>query len=271
MAPHLIGRTLRRTEARLARRIFPDVATFVDNTEGRTVVDVQRHGKQMYVVLSGPVYLLIHLGMTGRLAVEETATMPSDDAWARHRHAVFHLDDRSRLVFTDPRTFGALKVETTLDFLRPMGPDPLTAAFDAAALVDRLKATASPVKAALLNQAWVAGLGNIYADEVLFLGGVHPAARGRDVSRARLAAVVGHIRPVLERAIEVGGATLKDGGYQDLFGRAGAYHPYAYGNTGEPCCQCETPIERGTLGPGRSARSYHFCPRCQPLRQRRRQ
>ena len=127
----------------------------------------------------------------------------------------------------------------------------------------KLRYKATPIKAALLDQRLVAGLGNIYADEVCWLARVHPAKRACDISLARLKAVVAQVRPVLQRGVDARGATLKDGGYQDIFGEEGDYYPYAYGNTGEPCQRCQSLIQRGVLGPGKSARSYHFCPRCQ--------
>ncbi|HEY4000788.1 MAG TPA: bifunctional DNA-formamidopyrimidine glycosylase/DNA-(apurinic or apyrimidinic site) lyase [Candidatus Xenobia bacterium] len=262
LSPHLTGRRILRTEAHLARRTFPDVDTFVAQTEGRHLLAVMRHGKQLYVALETG-YLLVHLGMTGRLSLERDGHVAPPSSWTRHRHAVLHLDDGSRLVFTDPRTFGALGVSETLDFLTGMGPDPLTVEFAPDRLVNRLRSSRTAVKSALLNQGWVAGLGNIYADEVCWLAGVHPARPGDRTSLPRLRALVGHIEPVLTRAIEAAGATLKDGGYQDLFGQEGRYHPHAYGRTGEPCERCGTALRRGVLGQSRSARSYHYCPRCQ--------
>ncbi|HVF85560.1 MAG TPA: hypothetical protein VM821_06240, partial [Abditibacteriaceae bacterium] len=122
------------------------------------------------------------------------------------------------------------------------------------------------IKAALLDQSLVAGLGNIYADEVCFLANVHPAQIANEVSIRKLREIVSHMKPVLERAINARGATLKDGGYQDTFGEYGEYIPHVYGHTNNPCGQCQTPIERGVLGNSKSARSYHFCPRCQKLK-----
>ncbi|MBV9467914.1 MAG: hypothetical protein JOZ57_01560, partial [Abitibacteriaceae bacterium] len=93
-----------------------------------------------------------------------------------------------------------------------------------------------------------------------------PEQRACDIQLRKLRLLVSHMRPVLQRAIEARGATLKDGGYQDTFGEYGEYHPHVYGNTGLPCPNCSTRIKRGVLGPGRSARSYHFCPKCQKLK-----
>jgi formamidopyrimidine-DNA glycosylase len=265
LAPHIEGARIVASWARLPRITRPDVETFVARTQGQRIVAARRHGKQLYFPLEDGWNLLVHLGMTGRLQVAppsaERAGAGADTD--RHIHAVLDLDNGQRLVFRDPRTFGALAVEPDLAFLERMGPEPLADDFDEAALARVLRARTSPLKSLLLNQGIVAGLGNIYADEVCFLAGVHPAKRAHRVPLKRLAAVVSHMAPVLRRAIEARGATLKDGGYQDLFGEEGIYHPHVYGRTGEPCTQCGSAIARGVLGAGKSARSYHFCPRCQ--------
>jgi formamidopyrimidine-DNA glycosylase len=149
--------------------------------------------------------------------------------------------------------------------MQQMGPEPLDLDFDEAALVNKLRIRSAKIKAAILDQKLVAGLGNIYADEVCFLAGVHPATPANQVPLKKLKVLVSQMRPVLERAIAARGATLKDGGYQDTFGQFGEFIPQAYGRTGEECNNCGTPIERGVLGASKTARSYHFCPKCQKL------
>ena len=258
VAPWVVGRRIVTAWADVPRRVTPDLATLMREARGRRIIDACRHGKQLWFPLEGSWHLLVHLGMSGRLQVVVAGGEAS-----RHLHARFTLDDGQELQFTDPRTFGAVGVAPDLGFLAAVGPDPLTDAFDAEAVVEALRGRRTAVKAALLDQKMVAGLGNIYADEVCWLARVHPMQRADRIARARLRLLVSHVRPVLERAIVARGATLKDGGYQDLFGRAGEYFPYAYGTTGEPCQRCGRAMQRGTLGAGKSARSYHFCPRCQ--------
>jgi formamidopyrimidine-DNA glycosylase len=162
--------------------------------------------------------------------------------------------------------FGALGVSRELPFLTAMGPEPIDTDFDERALAQRLATRNTKIKTALLDQSLVAGLGNIYADEACFLARVHPAQKAREISPRKMKLLVSQLRPILERAIEARGATLKDGGYQDTFGLDGEYIPHVYGNTGKPCPNCATPIRRGVLGLAKTARSYHFCPRCQPLK-----
>lgn len=266
LEPHLVGRRILRAWARLERRTSPDIETWKRELEGSFITSARRRGKQIYFPLSSGSNLLIHLGMTGRLHVEPDSP-PFDASKAhKHVHGAIVLDDGARLVFTDARTFGSLGVSRELPFLQAMGPEPLDQGFDSEALAAKLAARKTKVKAAILDQRLVAGLGNIYADEVCFLSGVHPEQRACDVPMERLQVLVGHMEPVLRQAIEARGATLRDGGYQDTMGRFGEYKPLAYGRTGEPCLNCQSAMQRGVLGPGKSARSYHFCPRCQPLR-----
>jgi formamidopyrimidine-DNA glycosylase len=270
LARQIVGDRIVHTWARLPRITKPSVREFVAETEGHKILDACRRGKQLYFPLDSGAYLLVHLGMTGRLFVEAPTKKKFDpEALHKHIHAVLVLNDTRRLVFADPRTFGSLEVTEELKFLSKMGPEPLDDDFDGDAIVEKLAKRSVKIKAALLDQALVAGIGNIYADEICFLARVHPEQRANDISKAKLREIVGLIRPVLERAVAARGATLKDGGYQDTFGIHGEYHPHAYGRTGEPCENCGTAIQRGTLGPGKSARSYHFCPKCQPLKKAR--
>ncbi|MDQ3815652.1 MAG: bifunctional DNA-formamidopyrimidine glycosylase/DNA-(apurinic or apyrimidinic site) lyase [Armatimonadota bacterium] len=267
LAPQVIGQRIVQSWARLPRRTQPSIEEFIQTTQGQRILDARRRGKQLYFPLENEAHLLVHLGMTGRLHVEAAnGSELNEVVLPKHVHAVLRFENGRQLVFTDPRTFGVVGVARELPFLDQMGPEPLDEDFDEAALAKKLATRATKIKAALLDQKLVAGLGNIYADEVCFLAGVHPEQRACDISPRKLRLLVSHMRPVLQRAIQARGATLKDGGYQDTFGEYGEYLPHVYGNTGEPCPHCGTAIRRGVLGPGKSARSYHFCPKCQRLK-----
>ncbi|MEO6908794.1 MAG: formamidopyrimidine-DNA glycosylase, partial [Abditibacteriaceae bacterium] len=119
------------------------------------------------------------------------------------------------------------------------------------------------IKSALLDQSLIAGLGNIYADEACFEASIHPAQIASSISLTKLRILCEILKPLLERAVNARGATLKDKGYEDIFGQHGEFIPHVYGRTGEPCHKCGAIIQRGVLGNSRSARSYHFCPKCQ--------
>lgn len=276
LEPQLVGQKIVSAWARLPRRTLPSIAEFIENTRGVRIVAAKRRGKQLYFPLDNELHLLVHLGMTGqlfiangRLSITDLTDLHSPfavgNSQAKHIHAVMELGSGDSLIFADPRTFGAIGIARELPFLDVMGPEPLDDDFDEAALVRKLQARSAKIKAALLDQKLVAGLGNIYADEVCFLARVHPAQPANEVPLKKLKVLVSQMRPVLERAIAARGATLKDKGYQDIFGNFGTFIPQVYGREGEPCESCGAPIVRGVLGASKTARSYHFCPRCQKL------
>jgi formamidopyrimidine-DNA glycosylase len=267
LEPQIVGKRIRDAWARIPRITQPSIEEFVQTLSGAQITAAKRRGKQIYFPLDNGSHLLVHLGMTGRLHVENCNNSDADwNALHKHIHGAILFDDNSRLIFTDPRQFGVLAVSRELPFLTQMGPEPLDDDFDEEALARKLSTRKTKIKAAILDQKLVAGLGNIYADEVCYLARVHPAQIASEIPLEQLRVLVSHMKPVLQRAIAARGATLKDGGYQDTFGQFGEFIPHVYGNTGEGCKNCETPIERGVLGAAKTARSYHFCPQCQPLK-----
>jgi len=262
--PHVVGRTLLESFAKTAHLTSPSVAEFIERTRGQKVIAAKRRGKQIYFPLENGDNLLVHLGMTGRLHVEDGSEWHPDD-FPRHVHGAFLLSSGRRWIFTDPRTFGELGVSRELLFLDKMGPEPLDADFPIELLMEKLSRKNLKIKAAILDQNLIAGLGNIYADEACFRARIHPEARASSLSPDQLRELLGHMKPILEEAIRARGATLKDGGYLDANGQFGEFRPQIYGRKGEPCATCETTIERGVLGASKSARSFHFCPMCQPV------
>jgi formamidopyrimidine-DNA glycosylase len=253
----LVGRTFRRvavSEKALRRRWSP---AWARQLTGRTVRAIERRGKWILIDLGGP-WLVVHLGMSGQFTVA-----PADAPRASHTHVVFKLDDGNELRFRDIRRFGSVSFvlsRAELDgFLEDccLGPEPFD--LDARAWRERLAGTRRNLKAILLDQTVVAGVGNIYADESLFEARLDPRLPGAELTPAQADRLRRAIPKVLNRAIErrgssirnyVGGSGLK-GGYQDEF--------RVYGRTGRPCPRCGTPVERIRL----AGRSTHFCPRCQ--------
>jgi formamidopyrimidine-DNA glycosylase len=227
---------------------------------GRRVHGVERRGKWILLDLEGP-WLVVHLGMTGQFVI--TAC---DEPRQSHTHLVFTLDDGVReLRFRDIRRFGsavwyANRADIDAYFVgQRLGPEPF--AVDPAYWRAALAKTERSLKAILLDQRVVAGVGNIYADESCFEARLHPATRGCDLSRRQSDRLRQMIERVLERAIDLGGSTIRD--YVGGDGQSGEYQDEfrVYGRTGEPCSRCRTPIERIVL----AGRSTHFCPRCQRL------
>lgn len=226
------------------------------------VGSLRRHGKLLAIVESGDARTIcVHLGMSGRLTIVEPRS-PAE----RHEHVRFSLEapDGARLdlAFVDPRRFGGISLHPTWSRaieqrIAAMGPDALS--IDPEALADRLAGRDRPIKSALLDQGLVAGLGNIYVDEVLHLAGVRPSRRCRRVSRATLLEVARLVPMVLGGAIGAGGSTLRD--YRDASGRPGSAQTLhrVYGRSGRPCLGCGTTLRSRAVG----GRSSCFCPSCQ--------
>lgn len=204
--------------------------------------------------------LIVHLRMTGKLQVKAGEAEPD-----KHAHVILDLDDGRRLHYSDPRKFGRIwLVPDPEPVFRKLGPEPLGDAFTAAAFAERLHGRRASIKALLLNQSIVAGVGNIYADEALFLAGVHPARPGGELTSEEIARLHVAIRAILAQAIEAHGSSLGDSSlqnYQRPGGESGDFQERhrVFQRTGQPCPVCGTPIERIVL----AQRSTHFCPRCQ--------
>lgn len=244
LAPRITGRRLLEARflsplvlgagpAELRRRIL-----------GRTIAAVRRRGKFLLLDLGGEA-LSIHLGMTGRLLWEGTP--------GPHTRAVFMLDG-GRLLYDDVRQFGRIELAGRVARL---GPDALSISEEEFAA--RLRTRRGRIKPLLLNQALLSGLGNIYADEVLFRARIHPCANAARLSRARVRRLHATIGEVLASAIASGGSSISD--YVDGEGRPGTFQfqHLVYGKAGQPCAVCGAPIRRVVV----AQRGTHYCPKCQ--------
>lgn len=238
-----------------ARDLYRTGSLRLETLAGRRISGVERMGKAIVLRLGGPDVLVIHLGMTGRLVVEDGADVPGT---ALHRHAEMKLTGDSHLVYYDPRRFGYFWVGRGDDLpgMLNIGPDPFQIRVPAFRKI--LERSAAPVKSILLNQRLVSGLGNIYADESLFRAGIHPLSPGRTLGDGARR-LLGAIRAVLRDAIRRGGSTIRD--YRAADGSRGRFQDNlrVYGRGGERCFRCGTPVERVVAG----GRSTHFCPSCQ--------
>ncbi len=226
---------------------------------GRRFAQVRRRGKYLGLELDDGRCCVVHLRMTGSLRLRGPGAPP--DAYTR---AVFALADGCELRFADLRKFGTIDVVDRMsDALPELGPEPLSDAFDAAALWAALRGRKTAVKAALLDQRSVAGIGNIYADEALFLARLHPAAPAGSLRPAERAALHAAIRQVLEEGIARGGASFRD--YANVAGGEGEQQHYVrvFRRTEQPCDDCGALIRRSIVG----GRASHWCPRCQHPRQ----
>ncbi len=243
---------VRRT-ALLRRGRRADLKTLVH----RKITDVRRRGKHLIIAAGGRV-LIFHLKMTGGFRWAGAAE-PVD----KHTHLILRFRRaRRELRFHDVRKFAfvlclpAAGMESCPE-LSALGPEPLEIGFDG--FCARLRTRRGRLKSVLLDQSFVAGIGNIYADEILFESGIHPLSSAAGLSRARAARLWTAMRAVLARAVAAGGSTIRD--FRNADGEVGHFQDdhQVYGRTGEPCRRCGGPIRRRTIG----GRGSHFCPRCQ--------
>ena len=260
LEPVLSGRTFERVEIGDARLTRPfDPATVAAQLEGERVASVERRGKYLIVRFESERVLLIHLRMTGSLLVAGPDGLPDDP----YRRAVVRLDDGSAVAYRDVRRFGTwllLEPGELDDYLAArLGDEPLGSGFSAKALGRRLAGRRAPLKAALLDQRVIAGVGNIYADEALWYARLHPLRPAGDLTPDELSDLHRGVRRALRKGIERQGASLRD--YSTPDGERGAMQDefVVYGRAGEHCRRCGTPIERTRAG----GRGTWFCPGCQ--------
>lgn len=234
--------------------------TFGGLLAGAAVTGWQRRAKWIVLPLSNGMTFVAHLRMTGRFAV-----LPRDDADDAQQRVAFGLTDGREVRFIDQRKFGRIRLLSapelaTLD--ADHGPEPFDPALTPATWYTTLQSTSRVIKTVLLDQARIAGIGNIYADESLYRVSVHPLKPANTLSKKKATELLAAIRAVLRQAIENGGSTLRD--YRDSYGAKGTQQDnfQAYGRTGQPCGRCGTAIEKITVG----QRGTHFCPYCQKPR-----
>lgn len=255
--PHLQGRRVAALVVRQPALRWPIPAELSALLPGQIVHGGQRRGKYLLLALDAG-HLLLHLGMSGSLRMVAPGL-----AAGPHDHFDLRLDDGGVMRFTDPRRFGALLWLTGDPFIHPLlralGPEPLSAAFDADYLHVRSRGRRVPVKSFLMDSRIVVGIGNIYANEILFLSGIHPLRAAGRIARPRYAAIVTAAREVLGSAIRQGGTTLRD--FVGGDGRPGYFRQrlQVYGRGGEPCRKCGQTLREVRLG----ARTTVYCPDCQ--------
>lgn len=248
LRPAVVGRRILNAEITGLRILIGSARKTASGLTGRTITAVERYGKFIAIRLDRG-YLVVHLGMTGRLLI--------DGEMSKWTHAVFTLDKGS-LVYEDPRQFGRIEYGLELPTrVAALGPEPLEVTLDEFAR--RLKQRKSPIKAVLLNQAVVRGVGNIYADEALFRAGVHPKRIAASLRRDRVERVYNAMREVLAEAIASRGSSVSN--YVDAEGCQGSFQTEhrVYQRTGDPCVNCGSPIRRILV----AQRGTHYCPKCQ--------
>ena len=268
LAKWVAGRTIAAVEVhhpRAIRRHLPGDAHFIAVLTGRTILDVARRGKYLWLPLDSGDAILGHLGMSGQLLVE-----PAGKPDGPHlRVRVTFTDGDPELRFVDQRTFGGLAVSeggaALPQQIAHIARDPLDPLFDDESFVASVRARRTEIKRALLDQTLISGVGNIYADEVLWRARLHGARPTDRLTRPAVRRLLGHVRDVLREAIVAGGTSF-DALYVNVNGQSGYFDRSldVYGREGQPCHRCGTPIRRTAF----MNRSSHFCPRCQPAPRR---
>ncbi len=257
IAPHVEGRTVTGVTVRQRQLRWPVPKGLGRALKGQTLRKVSRRGKYLLLDFDRGTVIL-HLGMSGSLRL-----VPCDTPPGRHDHVDIAFDSGQCLRLTDPRRFGAVLYTRgdplAHERLARLGPEPLGPDFNGRWLFERSRGRRLPVKAFIMDSKVVVGVGNIYANEALFLAGIHPRRPAGRISAARYDALAKAIREVLTAAIDAGGTTLRDFTRSD--GRPGyfARQLRVYGREGEPCPRCGTPIRHEVI----AQRSTYYCPRCQ--------
>ena len=269
LAPVIEGRRIARARVNRPDLRWPLPERMAERLEGARVTRLGRRSKYLLAELDTGETWITHLGMSGRMLVSGDPLgrfVHDHPAPEKHDHVVIDLEDGARVTFNDPRRFGAMDLVATGELeahrlLAGLGPEPLGNGFDEDYLVARLAGRRTPVKAALLDQRLVAGLGNIYVCEALFRAGISPMRRAARLSARRAAALVPAIRAVLADAIEAGGSSLRD--YRQADGELGYFqHAFdVYGREGAPCRRpgCGGTVRRKV----QSGRSSFYCATCQ--------
>lgn len=268
LEPVLAGRVLSQVEQRRPDLRWPLPDRFAARLQGRQVLRLRRRSKWLLLDLDGDETWMVHLGMSGRMLIDGAATAELHHACAvpgKHDHVIVDTDAGVRVTYNDARRFGAMDLWPTGDLeahphLAGLGPEPLGNAFHGQALAEAFARRQSPVKAVLLDQRTVAGLGNIYVCEALWRSGIHPTRIAASVSRPRIERLAGQIVATLAEAIEAGGSSLRD--YRQADGELGYFqHAFrVYDRESKPCQRdCPGVIRRIV----QSGRSTFYCPRCQ--------
>jgi formamidopyrimidine-DNA glycosylase len=262
LQPALVGRRFERVEIADSRLVRPfEPAEVAAELEGERVTAVDRRGKYLIVVFESGRVLLVHLRMTGSLRHAPRGTLQDDP----YRRAVVKLDDGSDVAYRDVRRFGTWLVlepgEAETYLSARVGEEPLDAVFTVAHLASRLAGRRAPVKAALLDQRTLAGMGNIYVDEALWRARINPLRSAASLDSAEVRRLHRGVRGALAHGIARQGSTLRDYALPD--GASGRMQDEfrVYGRAGEPCPRCRTPIEKTRV----AGRGTWYCPYCQPL------
>jgi len=258
--PHILNRKIIRVEVLEPRlRELIEADRFEKWAANQAVVEVKRRGKYLIWLLENRAAVIIHLGMSGRIG-----TFSASAPLEKHTHVIFHFGQNRQLRYRDPRRFGMIKVVEpgqleSFPGFSLLGPEPLSDDFTTTSTAERLKRSGKPIKHWIMDAQNVVGVGNIYANEVLYYAGIHPQRRADGLSVEEQERLVMSIKAILSSAVEQGGTTIND--YRDADGEPGFFQLSlkVYQKSGEACCRCGAEIRRQVM----SGRSTFYCSNCQ--------
>jgi len=264
LAPVMEGFVFDRVQLNRPDLRFPFAEGFIDRIQETTLTRLTRRAKFLQAELSSGERLFMHLGMSGRFTIDTSPTadfVHAHNTNPKHDHVIFEMSSGARITYNDPRRFGFMELigEEEPYRLDHLGPEPMGNGFNAPDLREKLKGKKSKIKAALLDQRNIAGLGNIYVCEALYRAGISPKRAAGRLTVAETENLVGYIKDVIQDAIKAGGSSLKD--FANTEGDLGYFqHSFdVYGREGEECNSCTAPIRRIV----QSGRSSFFCSTCQ--------
>jgi formamidopyrimidine-DNA glycosylase len=261
----VVGKKIKSVEVSGARSVrrHRNRKEFIDVLGGRKIVAVQRRGKYLVMKLDGTDALVVHLGMSGQLLRAKTAREKAP----KHTHVVITFTQGGLLRFVDPRTFGEMfvtaydEIDQQVEELAHLGIDPLETALSWDLFGRMLAERKTKLKPLLMDQKFIAGIGNVYSDEILFEAGLKWERQSDSLSQQEVRRLYRAISETLQGAVKYRGSSLADEGYVDLFGKPGEYqqHHQVYGREGQACVRCRRPIQRARY----SNRSTFYCDACQ--------
>ena len=260
----VVGKKVKAVDVETMRAVrrHPNKKNFADRLVGAKVTGLKRRGKWLVFSLDTDEVLIVHLGMSGQLRRQA-----NKEETAKHTHVVVTFTQKGQLRFIDPRTFGEMFVTTPDELegevteLRDLGFDPVETPMAWTAFGELLYQRKVKLKPLLMDQKFMAGIGNIYSDEILFQAGLRHDRLSNSLSTQEMRRLYRAIVETLHDAIKYGGSTLADGGYVDVFGEPGSYqeHHEVYDRVGEPCRRCRAPIQKMKI----SKRTHFYCEQCQ--------
>ncbi|MBT8356833.1 MAG: bifunctional DNA-formamidopyrimidine glycosylase/DNA-(apurinic or apyrimidinic site) lyase [Deltaproteobacteria bacterium] len=258
LKPHVIGKTIHKVIIYRSLPILPlKPGKFIQSVESKIIVDLTRRAKYLIFHLKPELYLLTHLRMTGKFLLKNHLKLPG-----KYHRLWFHLGKQKLLVFEDVRCLGKMELATKVTIsqkLSRLGAEPLSKKLNISYFHKRCNETIRPIKAVLMDQSKIAGIGNIYASEILFKAGIHPERQAKFLNPLERKQIIQTIKLILKKAIQLQGTTVSD--FRRVDDKSGRFQNFlnVYGKAGQPCPKCAQLIQRIV----QYQRSTFFCPHCQ--------